>query len=485
MITRNAAEATQPLSERVIEQHVNLAPVPGSPLALLVDASLNPEVACMSCYEEGLNVEVINDFTHLATSGNFDGEKTIHCQEMQSITELVANSVRITMDTARNKVNPIVTAIIKEIEREFKENVYNPGINVELAFTDEIPLMKNDSFLSMVANNRSSGNLREVPSLNCFASITRAALPEFLKTNVDSVDTEIAAWFNTFGSDRLANAFGLVFERNGDRGYNIYDWIRDDLDMAIAVYLLARHFITNDNAIDHVSDISLPKLNAGLTIVLASSATVIHGLKERYATTKKRDVMVHSYPGRNASITNMDKNVEIQRVYVHKDKFDEFIAKGGTVDMIYGNILETQRMYTVDDVIANGRATTRRWENHCLSIRNKADSRKFEVFKRAILSTISTWVRDNDDYMLSLDSIMSEARGLVGQIKYGDMVNGYDVVLGIVDKLLFANSDAVTFLRIMNKYAIDQPELDMRHIATLAAYEYTAAWVSSMIIAEK
>jgi hypothetical protein len=98
---------------------------------------------------------------------------------------------------------------------------------------------------------------------------------------------------------------------------------------------------------------------------------------------------------------------------------------------------------------------------------------------------LSQWIRDNDEDGFSLEPIMNEARGLVGKLTYGDMTNAYDTVLGIVDEVLFSNTDAVKFLRIMNKYAIDQPDLDMRHIATLAAYEYTAAWVSSMIIAEK
>jgi hypothetical protein len=485
MISHLANDATLPLVERVIEQKINLAPVPGSPLALVVEASLNPQIALMECSGDGTDVAVISNFSQLSTQDSYGEEPNIHAMELNSITEAVANSVRITMDVARNKVNPVVTTIVREIDREFKENVYNYGLNVELCFADEVALMKNDAFLSMVSNNRLSGNVREIPSLNCFASISRDRLPEFLKTNVDTVDADIANWFNTFGNDRLSHVFDLVFVRNGDRGYNIYDWIRDDVDFAIATYLIARHFITNDNALEHVSDISLSELKAGLTIVMAASATVINAMRARVKATKDRDVLVHSYPGRGANVTNAGSNVEVLRVMVHKDKFDEFIDKGGNVDMIYGNVLENNRMYTVDDVLENGRVTQRRWESHALALRNKSDSRKYEVFKRAILSSLSQWIRDNDEDGFSLEPIMNEARGLVGKLTYADMGNIYDVVLSIVDQVLFANTDAVKFLRIMNKYAVDQPDLDMRHVATLAAYEYTAAWVSSMIIAEK
>lgn len=490
MISYLANQATLPLMERVVEQKINLAPVPGSPLALLVEASLNPEVALVTeqCSEPGkVEIAIVSDFTQLNTqsNGQLDGEPSIHCHELKSITDTVANSVRITMDTARNKVNPVVTTIIAEIQREFKENVYNYGLNVELSFAGELPLLKNDEFLKMVSNNRQAGTIREVPSLNCFASLSRERLPEFLKTNVDSVDADIANWFNSVGNDNLGYVFSIIFQRNGDSSSNVYNYIREDLDFAIATYLLARNFINDETILEHVDNISLSEFRAKLTVVMASAATIISATKERFNATKKRDVLVHTYPSRNSSVMNTGKNVEILRVTLHKDKFDEFIERGGHVDMIYGNILVQDRSYTIDDILANGKETQRRWESHALALRNKADSRKFEVFKRAILSSLSQWVRDNDDYVFGLDPIITEARQLVGKITYGDMSNIYDTVLTIVDKVLFSNSDAVKFLRIMNKYSVDQPELDMRHIATLAAYEYTSLWVSSMIIAEK
>lgn len=479
-----ANQATLPLVERVIEQKINLAPVPGSPLALLVEASINPNVAMVECIGDGTDIALINDFSQLATE-SYNDEANIHTTEMNAITESVANSVRITMDVARNKVNPVVTSIVTAIDREFKENVYNYGLNVELVFADELPLLKNDKFISMINGNRTAASVREVLSVNAFASISRDRLPEFLKTDVDSVDVDIANWFNIFGSDKLSHVFDLVFARQGNTAYNVYEWLRDDQDFAIAAYLIARNFLSNEDALDHAVDLSLSEIKAALTLVQNAAGGVINANMDRIKSSKKRDVLVHTYPGRGAVVTHAGKNAEILRVLVHKEKFDEFVSKGGNVDMIYGNILENNRQYSVDDIIANGRVTQRRWESHALSLRNIADSRKFEVFKRAILSSVIDWVREQDAYAVGLDQLVLQARGLVGKLHYGDMANIYDTVLCIVDELLFSNTDAVKFLRIMNKYSVDQPNLDMRHIATLAAYEYTAAWVSSMIIAEK
>lgn len=487
MIHSYAQSATLPLIERVLEQKINFAPVTGSPLALLVEDSLNPHVALVSdeiAQDGELNPEVICDFSRLATLGDNPECEDLHQIQLNTIAESVAASIRITMDTARNKVNPVVIQVVENINREFKENVYNYGVNVELKFVDQAPLLTHDGFLSLVDHDRATKEIREIRSTNAFLSLSSDTLIGYLKTNVDSVDVDVAKWFTSFGEDKLADAFKYTFAKNGGES-NIFNALRDDLDYAIAVYLLARSFSSNDDIVNHVEDITLNQLRASLAEIKAAAAFAIDAQKNRYSNTKKRGVLVHSYPSRQSEVTHAGKNSEVLTVLVHRSQFDEFIKEGGNVDMIYGNILESDRHYKIEDIIAGGRVTQRRWESHTLMLRNKAESRKFEVFKRAIISGLAQWIRDQDDFALGLDQLMMETRKLVGGLNYSHMTGIYETVLAIVDQVLFLNSDAVKFLRIMNKYHSEQPELDMRHIATLAATEYTANWVASMIVAEK
>lgn len=488
MIHSYAQESTSPLLERVLEQKINLAPIAGSPLALLVEDSLNPQVALVAdeIDSKEINVEVIADFTRLSVLGENPECEDLHQHQLESIAESVANSVRITMDTARNKVNPVVLHIVENIQREFKENVYNYGVNVELKFVDQAPLLAHEGFMSMVSHDAATKEIREIKATNAFHSLSNEALIGYLKTNVDSIDADVAKWYTTVGEQSLAQAFRYTFGHNGaGSASNIYHGLRDDLDYAIAVYLLARGFAADDDVVNHVEDISLSELRASLAEIKAAAAFAINVQKSRFENTKARGMLVHSYPARQAEVTHSGKNVEVLQVYVHRAQFDEFVQQGGNVDMIYGNILESDRAYKLEDVLANGKVTERRWESHSLMLRNKADSRKFEVFKRAIISGMAQWIRDQDDFALGLDQLVAETRTLVGGLNYSHMTAIYETVLAIVDQVLFLNSDAVKFLRIMNKYHSEQPALDMRHIATLAATEYTANWVSSMILAEK
>lgn len=483
MLSESVSNSALPLIERVVDQGFKVSPAPNSPLSLLVEQSVHPDIALMADYvgRDRNQAETATWMTamHDVALGKSEDH---HAITMTDIVNTVANSVRITIDTARNKVNPVVLEVVREIEREFHESIVAVAANVTFRFSDENTLLTSDDFRSMIRHDKGVSLQQNIPSVSAYKSLTSEAILPMLKTNIDNLDTEIAKWASTTGTEKIVETFRAVFGSGST--HNVQYLIRD-LDAAVAIYLIARHLESNEDSLSHAENIQLSTLRAALATVKAQAAFVIESQIVRFSKTRERGVVVHAYPERNAQVTNAGQNGKLLEVVVHRAQFDEFCKRGGNIEMIYGNILETDRKYNIDDIMSTGERAARRWDNHMLQLRNQADSRKFEIFKRAIVAAVARWIREQDDFSLAIDQIMIEVRGLVGKLNYDALGDIYGNVLRIVDVALFHNSDAVKFLRIMNKYAQDQPNLDNRHVATLAATEYTAAWVSSMLIVEK
>lgn len=479
MINQNTAQASHTFIETCIEQGLVLSPAPNSPLGLLVEESVHPDIALAADYFTNSNDNPEIWLTAFAPHTEFSGNVDTHAQTLDDASTVIANSVAKTINIARNVVNPAVVKVIKDIQHAFDQSQLGVSANIGMRFTDENSLLNSVDFISMVNGAASSKVLNKVDGVGAFKELTKSEILTLLKTNVDSIDVDVAKWISATGESRIKEIFEISFV------WSNTDIKRDlsDIDFAIGVFLFANHIIKNEDTLEHVNNISLTELRAILSTMINQSAIFIKGRLDSLKRDSERGQLIHSYP--RATNINKGDYTENNQVIINRSMFEDFISKGGNIEMIYGNTLMDSRGYTVDAILTNGKKAERLWESHMLNLRNQVDSNRLNIFKRTIISSMGQWIKDHDDFSISHDNIIMAIRSHVSKIDYSHLNDIYNTVLNILDKTLFNDSDAVKYLRIMNTYAEQYPNLDIRQIATLAATEYVSAWVSSMILVEK
>lgn len=478
MLNQNTAQAAHAFIENCIDQGLLLSPAPNSPLGLLVEESVHPDIALAADYiarDEKDNPEIW--LTAFAPHKEFSGAEDMHAQTLDDASTVIANSVSKTIDIARNHVNPVVLKVIKDIQHAFENSHLGLAANIGMRFSDENSLLNSTDFISMVNGAAASSILNRIPGVGGFKELAKSEIITLLKSDVDTIDVEIAKWISAVGDTRIKEIFEYAFVWSGTDIKN--DLI--DVDFAIGTFLFANHIYKNEETLVHVNNLSLSELRARLSVLINQSAAFVKGRLNAISNNVKRGQMIESYPRPD----NNGAYTENNQVIINRSLFEDFISKGGNIEMIYGNTLSDERGYTVDAILSNGKKTERLWESHMLNLRNQADSNKLNIFKRTIISSTGQWIKDHDDFSISHDNIIITVRSLVSNIDYSHLGDIYNTVLNILDKTLFNNTDAVKYLRIMNRYAEEQPNLELRQIATLAATEYVAAWVSSMILVEK
>ena len=472
MLTQDSLSAAFPLAQKLAEKGVVLTPVPNTPLETIVNASL---VHIQAAQGSPAAMETLGDFQTALLEGSVYKDPNglvAHDDVMAAAVAAASQAVVFNLDLARNKVNPIVQAVMAQAQGAMDQNA-----QAALA-----PLAIEPFYYQPIWNNALLGDMvaRHQNTVICDTKLQSLNIPrpvsylEAMATGATGFDAEIAEFCNTVGEDYVAGIWARTFGPQAD--FNLLDVLRGNYEKANAgliVYLMARRY---QEDVPEGVNMELSAWKAYISTIMAQGGRdVVRTLSKRERDMAMQTLVIDS-PGPDSP-----KGL----IRVNGDVYDNWIREGGTPEVLMGACFaDGQRGYRA--LLEKSEYYNKTWTRNRALLETQLSFERFGALVNGLRAAMASQINAMPDDMLVTDrAILHERlRKHIGYVRQVDLECLWKVSRRLVCRVMFPHTDAEAVLIAIDKSSQEHPELDIREAALLATVDYVTAWVCKLFTVE-
>lgn len=399
--------------------------------------------------------------------------------EFDRLTELMANGLEQMLVTVRERVVPVC----KMMRQRFEES----GETKRLAQIEVTPFVFHNihNEPGLTEHVYTYHNLKGRPTYRSFILPTPSAetmiewmaktehvdgqlVKQWALERVGADDLE-AVWLQLFGSRREIYSTDLDLASLGKMPFNV--------DKLLAAYFLTSYLCANPQDVtgESVSLEEWEEVTATLHRFLGASLCRLY---ERRARDRQRGRIVWSYEA--------DDALKRGRVIVHvnNDVYPDWLERGNDVKVLLGAAVAAPSRMHMADFEGQEEALIRAWD------------RKHYLIRQAKLTNYLRQRKDDLKFMFlhpaydvkellpegqSQKDIEARLEQQLKALREEDMDDMARTVTRLVCGVYYPNTPYREFLETMDQVAQTHKDLPAREVATVAAIEMTAAWLSSQV----
>lgn len=441
MLNRTAIEAALPIAQRLEERKLRLLPNDNTPLMSLCMAVDNTMVGD-SLGENSDIVAVLQ-----ARAGG-----DAHRVAKADIIKLASLSVTRLHDITRTTVLPH----IKEVATEVQEFVNKRRIEASLPYSvvmKEIPAVYTNATLKQLADRYPApSQLDYVVRDVCPVAIDR--IKDLCKTGMAGFDQELAAGLSLNNDEGYAEVQNVLAGRKGPQQIHV-DFLPGVLVAAQAIY---------DEPEAGVS-LTLVEYNDQVNRLLGRTAALTRGAMIRYADQEKLGTL-YSVDGRDSLTT----------IVVMGKVYRRMLEQGLTPEALIGNEMAGRR-FSQGQLIENKAALEQIYGRE-MNLRGlKVQSEMTGIVREALRMIVgrSIITKALGDGAEAASKKLAELCTKVNERNCDD-ING--LVTEVICEVFYPKTDALTFIRLMNRAGASVAEdTDPREVALLATIKYVNYWL--------
>lgn len=487
MLRQVSLEVAQSYASKAAENGKLYVAKPDTPLLTLVGAATAPfdnlvATTQVENTEANAQIKTYADFAALSAAFTVDaGENSpsLHTLELNGIVDdlrkLVTAHIAFAKSTVKNEV-------IEFAEALQQHQINNATIAPESAFditsigTPE--LLKDESFLSNLepyANKTlllpelsfklKSRSTDEITALACTGSAATDKLivewlsqqpPDYLKTVWDS----FFSVEGTYGGLTFQTVFSSnVFRRTG---------------YALIIFLLARKLFV-DVQEDGNTSLEVYK-DTAVQYRDYAGVLLTQCLKQIGIYYRTKVLIIESDPVKHTAVVNGD---------IYKD----WIKAGGKPETILGVLVSGERVVSqslIDEKVAS---FTKQWNSYVSFFKTASANSSFDRFKEAIDRIFWAQLADQSEeekaFILKTPNFKDIVKNLLNKelagLRSQDMADPYKVALIFAAKVRFYYTSAYEILNDIAEVGKENPDIDVREAALIAAINYLASYLANQI----
>lgn len=456
MLDAQSAETAIDLTVDTAGRDIMLAAVPDTPLALL-------------CRTTPLELTDRKDDSVSAAAAEMveltRGEE--HAGVLAHVVTMAAESVRRTMDLARNTTMPHIRRVLDSFQEKMSlEAQMRSPYNVLPAYLHEV-------FKTDTAERLLSGYLDIIPQTlegnPFFGKFAPEELRELVRVTNDGE-------FNELIDELLTANNGAVLAEVTSALEGMTNYKRVSPEAAICLVVILKNL---DMPKEGVST-SLSQYNSDREIFVSNVGKVAALQISRVTHSTKHDVL---YP--------VTGNADANTIGVNGEVYAKMLASGLTVEAVIGNELLGRRYRGVQMVTPEAIADMTAAYNRDKSIRQQAhEVRLVQITRKAVLDALradQVYVTGeaNEVQVVGDDATRSwiRLRDYVDGI-YSGPANGTQpeiIIASAICAVWYGHTDVGRVISAMMVVEKSNPALESREVATLATLRYIADWVASQI----
>lgn len=441
MLNRIAIEAALPVAQRLEERKLRILPGQDSPLMsltlgidnILVDHSLSANTDIVAVLQ--------------ARAGSDE-----HRVAKADIIKLASLSVTRLHDITRNQVLPE----IKDVAAKVQEYVNARRIEAVLPYTiqmKEIPAVFSNPALGELVNRY------PVPSnvdyaVRSLAAVTLDRVKELTKTGMAGLDSELALGLSLKNDEGFAAVMGVL------SGSIIVSAINPDYLPGV---LVAAQSIYDEP--EPGTNMSLAEYNDHVNRLLGKTAQLLRGAMLRYNEQEKLNIL-YSSEGRDSLTT----------IIVMGKPYRALLEKGLTPEALIGNEMAARR-FSQGQLIENKTVLEQIYHREMNLQSVKVQSSMATIVRDALRITIGQHLAARD---MGEEASAANAKllDLVSRVSERNCDDINVLVTEVVCEVFYPKTDALTFIRLMNRVgATLSADTDPREVALMATIKYINHWL--------
>jgi len=441
MLNRTSIEAALPIAQRLEERGLQVLPSDNSPLMSLTVSVDNTLID----HAFGENADVVSVLQNRAGGD-------AHRLAKADIINLASRSVCRVHEVTRDTVLPH----IKELAAAAQEYVNQRRVEASLPYSvvmKEIPAIYTNAALKQLADRY------PVPSqldyaVRQLANVTLERVKELCKTGMTGVDAELNLTLSLNNDEGYAAIMKVLAGSVGVNQIHV-DYLPGLLVTAQAIYGEPEPGV----------NLTLVEYNDQLNRLLGKTAALVRGQILRYAEMEKLGTL-YSIDGRDSLTT----------IVVMGKVYRRLLEQGLTPEALIGNEM-TSRRFSHGQLIEN-KAALEQVYNREMNLRSiKVQAEMMGIVRTALRNVVGQSIIAKDLGEAAADASRKLAE-LCAKVNERNCEDLNTLVTEIVCEVFYPKTDALTFIRLMNRVgATVSDDTDPREVALLATIKYVNHWL--------
>lgn len=471
MLSLQAAESSYVTTKILDEKGVALVAKPGSLLSSLVAATyINFDPA----QQDGEYHHDIGAMCALTDQANTATGYSEHTARMEEVSDFVAEKLQKHLFYARTVVAPFVDAYAGRLGQAMEMIGGNPDNGVEVVLHTQPGPLSEPSLISSIQLNQEAIFARE-ELCSGMPELDDNQIRALMQTGAASVDAAIAEHFAKKEEGWLAARWKSIFcvsptEAVPANGLGHFIDGRENVDTALMVFLVTRRIW--NSPIDGANMSAAAYEDTMIRYRTQAGLRLCHEL-ERMDRDGQAGILIigtENVPGGQV------------RVIVNASVYRDFLKKGGTNEMLLGNLLQPQKEVRVDALIEKKDLLEASWARH------HAYNKAFYDQKRLLQmrdSVVTEWDYLAQQYSAEDFAVHERAssRAMILKMSHELSPKDFDDLNNLALRMAcvarFYKTDAFQILSGMQRARENNPGIEAAEAANISVTEYVCRWIAA------
>lgn len=469
MLTLQAAESTYPTTKALDEKGIALVAKPGSLLASLVATTYINFDPAQQGGEYHVDLGAMCSLTDEPSSVTGYSE---HTARMEETADFLAEKLQKHLFYARTVVAPFVDAYAGRLAQAMEMIGGNPDNGVEVVIHSQPGPLSEPSLISSIHLNKDAVFTRE-QLLSGMPELDDNQIRALMMTGAASVDAAIAEYFAKKEEGWLAARWKSIFcvsmhDPVPGSGLDAFITGRENVDTALMVFLVTRRIW--NAPLDGVNMTSAAYEDAMVRYRTQSGLRLCHEL-ERLDRDSQAGILI---------IGTENVVGGSSRVIVNASVYRDFLKKGGTNEVLLGNLLQPHRDVRADALLEKKDVLEATWARHYAYNKAFYDQKRLLKMREAV---VCEWEYLAQQYSAEDFPIHERAssRAMVLKLSHMLVPKDFDDLNGLALRLTcesrFYKTDAFEILAGMQRARENNPGLDAAEAANISVTEYVCRWI--------
>lgn len=420
-----------------------------------------------------------------ANTGNYDftevQSSSEHTPRLEQTAQFVADRVSDHINYARNVVSPALENILKQVSEGIESLAIDPYTGYKVKELSYPPVLDLEQFQELLQKFDTGTNVVPTASLK-YPAYTNEQIIEACHTGSANIDSLIDEWLGSLPEGKLQSIWQSVFQNKiavppTAEIESLQDMLRDfdnALPNAVVIFMLAER-LSQD-------------IGSDCGMELGEARDLFFAIKQACVTAVRRGVLRYeSYMSTKTVVSVYDKLT--RTVHVNKNVYREWIAGGGSVEVLFGFLTLGKNMTSASELTAGAEEALEAWRWHSTVLQSEKDARftaevkelACQVFEQELNGAISEGEQEALNSISNKNQLCNEFRKLMGEITSAQIRSNWkDCVWRAACQSRFFYTSALDFLSEVN-YEVNERACEPQDAATKATISYVGKYIADMV----
>jgi hypothetical protein len=471
MIQTSSAKEGILIAQQLESKGLKLVAEPGSLLGILV-SKLTP---CLITQQTKASEYLPNPVDICSMSDNFGardkGQATTFEMVLDNTAIEIAMAVRSHISFAKNVVTPVIKEFVEQLSQDFQAMAPAPGAEFTIKRARYPQPLLNDSLIEHLKSYAEVLAPSARPVVNA-GEKTFSELSELIIQSIPGLQEETAAWLSELPQSLVSEVWASRFTSAGGA---ITPAANMDyaVDVQLLTYIYAGLLKDNPGA---DCGLSLAQWNALVGDIHNSAGRDLNQILATKASYDTLGIVIHAW--------------DDQVITVNPSVYDEWIAAGGTDNLLISAAMQPRVPRTVFELDSQRQALHASWQQHVMLTRSAFESNKYLRMKSLVQYRLPLVVQDNantiyNGFLPKVDGKIANYEALqvhqefhkrlkvlVGDLKVKDFDDLWELSLNLVCDSVFFFTDAKTILLSRQRAIKMNPDISPDDAEFLSRCEY-------------